>query len=120
MSELFGQALRKKRRAAGISQRELANRVDCDFSYISKMENNRVPPPAADTIVRICEALSIESEDLLALTGKLPSSVQETVSTSKAAQEFLRKAQQMNLRDEEWKAMTKSLHYLRNRNMRAA
>lgn len=113
MSDLFGRTLREKRRASGMSQRALAERVGCDFSYISKAENGRVPPPSADTIVRICEALNIESEQLLALTGKLPSTIQETVSTSQAAQEFLREAQEMNLRDEEWEAMTKSLQQLR-------
>lgn len=113
MSKTFGQTLREKRRTTGMSQRELAKCVGCDFSYISKVENGRVPPPAADTIVRICEVLKIESEELLALTGKLPSPVQKSVSTSQTAQEFLREAQQMNLRDDEWEAMIKSLHQIR-------
>ncbi len=109
----FGTALRAMRRAAGISQRELADRIKVDFSYISKVENGRVPPPSADTIVAICHVLGTNAEDLLALTGKLPSDVQKTVSASKSAQTFLREAQQLDLTDEEWETLMESLRRLR-------
>ena len=113
MTNSFGTALRERRRAAKLSQRELARRIGVDFSYISKIENGRLPPPAADTIVKICGVLDIEPEELLALTGKIPSKVQETVSSSRAAQEFLSEAQRMGLTDDDWKAMIKSLRNLR-------
>src|SRR5688500_12825080 len=109
MANTFGDALRERRRAVGVSQRELAERIKVDFSYISKLENGRLPPPAADTIVAICQVLEIGAEELLALTGKIPSEVQRTVSGSKAAQAFLREAQQLALTDEEWTAMMRSL-----------
>ena len=114
MDNSFGSALRAYRRTAGISQRELAERVGLDFSYISKVENGRVPPPAADTVLAICSILSLKAEQLLALTGKIPSKIQKTISTSKTAQEFLREAQQMRLSDEEWKMMVRSLRSLRD------
>lgn len=113
MTNQFGTALRERRRAANVSQRELANRIGVDFSYISKIENGRLPPPAADTTVEICRVLGIEPEELLALTGKIPSKVQETVSTSKTALEFLNEVQRMSLTDEEWQKMIKSLRKLR-------
>jgi predicted transcriptional regulator len=40
MENQFGDALREKRRVAGVSQRELADRVNVDFSYISKVETD--------------------------------------------------------------------------------
>ena len=43
MEQTFGQYLREQRRRAGMSQRELASRVSVDFSYISKLENDRLP-----------------------------------------------------------------------------
>src|ERR1051326_7166082 len=101
----FGSALRARRRAAGLSQRALATRTGLDFSYISKVENGRLPPPAADTIVAICRVLDTAPEDLLALTQKIPTAVQQTVSRSTAAQRFLREAQQMALTDDEWAQM---------------
>ncbi len=115
MANEFGAALREYRRNAGISQRELAERAGLDFSYISKVENGRIPPPAADTIVTMCQIIGIPPEELLALTGKIPSEVQQTVSTSRAAQEFLRDVQRLGLTDEEWHRVTKSLHKLRRR-----
>ena len=113
MDQRFGAALRERRRAAGLSQRELAARNGLDFSYISKVENGRLPPPAADTIVGICRVLGISPEQLLALTGKIPSDVHQTVSTSTMAQQFLREAQQMALTDQEWAKMVQALHRLR-------
>ncbi|CAG0993723.1 hypothetical protein ANAEL_02454 [Anaerolineales bacterium] len=113
MSKTFGEVLRDFRRAAGISQRELARRADLDFSYISKMENDRIPPPAADTIVVLCNILKIKPEELLALTGKIPSSIQADISTSKSGQEFLRVVKEMKLSESEWSKIIKSLKELR-------
>jgi transcriptional regulator with XRE-family HTH domain len=93
----------------------LAERVKVDFSYLSKLENNRLPPPAADTIVAICRELRVDPEALLALTGKLPSEVHKTVGSSVGAQEFLREAQQLSLTDDEWRVMMKSLRGLRGK-----
>jgi len=97
-----------------MSQRELAAASGLDFSYISKLENGRIPPPAADTVIQICQALKTPSEDLLAASGKLPGRVQAAVSTSAAAQSFLENARQMNLTDEEWRELTSSLRRLRD------
>jgi HTH-type transcriptional regulator, competence development regulator len=110
----FGQTLQTLRRSKNVSQRELAEKVGVDFSYISKVENDRLPPPAADTIVKICEALGVPRDELLALTGKMPSDAKEMLSSSTAAQQFIRQAQEMNLTDEEWQALTKRLKRLRN------
>lgn len=114
MEHTFGEALREYRRASGMSQRELAERIGVDFSYISKLENGRLPPPAADTVVGICGALRIPAEEMLALTGKLPSDIQQTVSTSKAAQQFLHEAQTMRLTDEQWGRMVEKLRHLKD------
>jgi transcriptional regulator with XRE-family HTH domain len=110
----FGSMLREKRRLAGISQRELAKEIGVDFSYISKMENDRLPPPAAETIIAITRVLDIPSEELLSVAGKIPSDVQKAIGESQAAQEFLRNAQQLSLTDTEWKSLSQSLYSLRN------
>ncbi len=113
MAKTFGQTLRELRRAKGVSQRDLAEKVGVDFSYISKVENNRLPPPSADTIVKICEALSVPPDDLLAATGKMPTPVKEMLSTSPAALQFMREAHAMELNDEEWEKLTDQLKQLR-------
>ena len=109
----FGEALRDLRRSVGLSQRELAHQAGLDFSYISKVENERTPPPAADTIVRLCQVMGVAPERLLSLTGKIPSDVQQTVSASSAAQEFLREAHRVGITDEDWKILKQGLSKLR-------
>jgi D-3-phosphoglycerate dehydrogenase len=109
MTTTFGAALRQFRLAAGLNQRELAAQVGLDFSYISKLENDRLPPPAADTVVALCRVLHIEAEELLALIGKLPSAMSQVVGTNKAALAFLRAAQHMELTDDAWKNLTHTL-----------
>jgi transcriptional regulator with XRE-family HTH domain len=109
----FGEALRTLRREAGISQRDLAERVGVDFSYISKLENGHLPAPAADTVVKICSALGVPPERLLSLTGKLPTDVQETVGGSPAAQQFLRDAKQFSITETEWQHLRQELRRLR-------
>jgi HTH-type transcriptional regulator, competence development regulator len=113
LAETFGSVLRDKRRQASLSQRELASQAGLDFSYISKLENDRLPPPSADTIVLLSSILQCPSEELLALTGKLPQEVQEAVGTSKAAQEFLQNASLMKLTESEWRSMMSLLRRLR-------
>jgi transcriptional regulator with XRE-family HTH domain len=113
MKQTFGQALRELRRSKGLSQRNLAEKVGVDFSYISKIENDRLSPPAADTIVEICNALEVPVEELLALKGKIPSELEDTIGSSPAALKFVRHAQAMDLTEEEWKKLTHQLKRLR-------
>ena len=114
MNQTFGERLRELRKAKKLSQRELADRVGVDFSYISKVENDRLPPPAGDTIVKICGILEVESNTLLALTGKIPSNTKQMLSSSVEAQKFIKHAQEMSLTEDEWQKLTKGLRRLRN------
>ena len=112
-TKTFGQTLKEIRRSKGVTQRQLAIAVGVDFSYISKVENDRMPPPAADTIVKICEKLGVLSDELLAMTGKMPTPIKEAISENPAAQQFLREAQTMTLTDDEWGALRQQLKKLR-------
>jgi transcriptional regulator with XRE-family HTH domain len=114
MEQTFGYALRELRRSKSISQRSLAEKVGVDFSYISKIENDRLPPPAADTIVKICDVLEASPDTLLALSGKIPSKLRDTIGSSPAAMQFIRSAQSMGLTEGEWKELTKQLKRLRD------
>ena len=110
----FGQRLRQLRHSAEFTQRELAKAAGLDFSYISKVENDRNPPPAADTVVRLCKAMKIPAEALLALTAKLPSDVHETVSANEAAQEFLRETHRLRLTDDDWRHLSREARRIRS------
>ena len=110
----FGATLRECRRRAGLSQRDLAERTDLDFSYISKIENGRLPPPAADTVVAICRVLGVPTDALLALTGKIPSEVQQALSTNRGAQRFMLEAQRLAMPEQESEEMASALQRLRD------
>ena len=114
MNQSFGQVLREARRSKNVSQRELAKEVGVDFSYISKIENDRLPPPAADTIVRICDVLEIPVEELLALKGKMPSDFEDAIGSSPAALKFINQAQAMDLSEDEWEKLVRQLRRLRS------
>jgi transcriptional regulator with XRE-family HTH domain len=111
MSTTFGAMLRALRHQTGLSQRELAQRAKLDFSYISKIENDRLPPPAADTIVLLCSLLGVPADDLLAAARKLPTEIEERVGASAAAQAFLREAQ--SLTEYQWQQLTQTLYQLK-------
>jgi transcriptional regulator with XRE-family HTH domain len=114
MTTAFGELLREKRRAAGISQRKLAELVGVDFSYISKLENGRMPAPAADTIVLIAESIGCPSEELLAAAQKLPGGVGSILSGNPAAVRFLQEATTLGLTETEWEHMRGKLKALRD------
>ena len=113
MEKKFGTLLKEVRRSKQVSQRELADRVGVDFSYISKIENNRLAPPAADTIVKICEALDVPSEVLLAHAGKVSSEMKDAITSSPAAVRFMNQIQEMKLTDDEWNQLSDNLKKLR-------
>ena len=113
MKNTFGVILKNLRRDKAISQRELAEEIGVDFSYISKIENDRLPPPAADTIVKICKALNIPTEILLAESGKVSSNITELIGSSQGAIKFMLKASDMNLTEDDWENLTIKLKKLR-------
>ncbi len=113
MKETFGQILKELRRNKNISQRELADKVGVDFSYISKLENDRLAPPAAETIIRIANTLDIPSEVLLSYSGKVSDEMRDTISSSQEAMMFLNEAKSMNLQAQEWQMLIGELKKLR-------
>jgi len=69
----FGQQIRQARKAKGYSQRDLAKLVDLDFTYLSKLENDRADyPPKEDAIRKLAEHLELDAEELVFLAGRIP------------------------------------------------
>lgn len=61
----FAAALRHRRKAAGLSQEELAFKADLSTSYISLLET-RNRQPTLTVLAAICEQLDVSMSDLLA------------------------------------------------------
>jgi HTH-type transcriptional regulator, competence development regulator len=84
----FGQTLLKIRRAKEKTQREIARTIGMDFSYFSRLENDKFESnPTRETIDKIAEALECtpeEREELLAAAGRMDEELEK--ATRKANQ----------------------------------
>jgi transcriptional regulator with XRE-family HTH domain len=117
----FGQTIRDLRKAKRppLTQRELADRVaermrdddrrGFDFTYLSKIENDRLPPPSAAAIIALAEELDADPDDLLALAHKAPPDLGDAMKKSEGARTFFRSAVNENLSEEEWHRLLESL-----------
>jgi transcriptional regulator with XRE-family HTH domain len=85
----FGEYLRGLRKGAGLSQRELAERAGIDFTYLSKIENARVEPPAEATLRALARALAADPEELLARARKMPPDLKQLVAQGSAEKALL-------------------------------
>ena len=73
MSQTFGEVIRAARKEKGYSQRELAKQIGLDFTYLSKLENNRSDYPPKENVIRtIAQKLDLNEEELVFLAGRIP------------------------------------------------
>ncbi|MCL4299161.1 MAG: helix-turn-helix domain-containing protein [Anaerolineae bacterium] len=67
----FGSQIRELRRSKKLTQRDLADLLEVDFTYVSKIENNKVDhPPSEELIRKMALQLDADPETLLDLAGK--------------------------------------------------
>jgi len=124
-NQTFGQRIRVLRKAKNLTQRELAERVASrlreedrrgfDVTYLSKIENDKLPPPSTMAIMQLAKELDTDSDELLALAGKAPMDLGQTLKESKAARLFYRSAQELHLREDDWREMKALMEYLMQR-----
>lgn len=73
VNKQFGQIIRDARKAKGYSQRELAALVKLDFTYLSKLENDRADyAPKEDVIRNLAMQLDLNPDELIFLAGRIP------------------------------------------------
>ncbi|TAK28840.1 MAG: XRE family transcriptional regulator [Chloroflexota bacterium] len=89
----FGRTLRELRKQRGISQKQLAEAVGVDFTYLSKIENDRMPPPSEKTIKAMAQVLQADADELTRLAGKIPSDLAETLLNTPEAIQYFRSLQ---------------------------
>lgn len=113
--ETFGQKIKRLRKAKRITQLELAERIGVDFTYVSKIENDRtMRSPAESTIRKIAEVLGTDSEDLILLANKIPQNLQDTIVQDTLAVDFLRTVSKFN--SDEREEISKFIERVGNRN----
>lgn len=119
VDQSFGKSIRTARRNKGYSQRDLAALVEVDYTYLSKLENDRADyPPKEDVIRALAYHLGLDAEELSYLAGRITAEdakvVQELAKTHQKqmpvllrtmrdnpemVQRFLQEAQQENLEE---------------------
>jgi transcriptional regulator with XRE-family HTH domain len=74
----FGATIRHLRKARLMSQQQLASKVGIDFTYLSKIENDRLTAtqfPGEETIRKLARALEADEDELLLLAEKIPEKI---------------------------------------------
>ncbi len=99
----FGEKIRMLRKKKNMTQRELAIAVGVGYSYISKIENNRLEyTPSIKTILRLARVLDVDELELLDSADKVPS-VLEPIASDKDALRFFRHATKTIKNPDVWK-----------------
>jgi len=76
----FGERVRELRQASNLTQRDLGAKVGVEFSYISKIENEKLDfgdVPSERLIQKLAEALHADEYELLVLAEKVPPEVRK-------------------------------------------
>jgi len=73
VTQTFGTLIRQARKDKGYSQRELSKLLKVDFTYLSKLENDRADyAPKEDVIRSLAYHLGLGEEELIFLAGRTP------------------------------------------------
>lgn len=78
----FGKRVRELRQTKGFTLRALAARIGVGFTYLSKVENEKLDfadYPSDDLIVKLAKALDADADELLILAKKIPPQIRKRV-----------------------------------------
>jgi len=97
----FGQTIRKLRKEKQLTQKEVAKEVGIDVTYLSKIENGKLDPPAHDKIEKLAKILDVDSDFLITEAGKVPEDITNMIpKNSSKIPKLLRSGK--DLSDEDW------------------
>lgn len=77
--ESFGALVRREREAKEIGLREMAKKIGVSPTYLSKVERDEFSPPAEDKVKKVAEILDLDSDELLALAGRVSSDLSDII-----------------------------------------
>jgi transcriptional regulator with XRE-family HTH domain len=108
----FGQRIRELRREHSLTQRQLAEKAGVDFTYLSKIENDRLEhTPSIRTIQNLARALKADELELMNLANKVPP-ILGAIVRNKDALRFFRHATETIKSPKGWRDL---LSYLERR-----
>lgn len=77
-----GKRIREIRKARNLTQRQLAEKVGINFTYLSRVENDRLDDdqtPREDTLQKIADALDTDADELLLLARRIPDAFRDRI-----------------------------------------
>jgi transcriptional regulator with XRE-family HTH domain len=107
MKETFGKKLRELRINSEIGLRELARLIDKSPGYLSDVENDNVPPPSEDVILKIAANLNVDKRDLLTMAQKMDPELSRYVAQEPDVADFLRMAKDKEFDRDDWETLAK-------------
>jgi HTH-type transcriptional regulator, competence development regulator len=78
----FGNRIRELRHARNLTLRDLAKKVRVTFTYLSKVENQKLSFgefPSNELIVKLASVLGADPDELLLLADKIPEVIRQRV-----------------------------------------
>jgi HTH-type transcriptional regulator, competence development regulator len=78
----FGTRIRDLRQTRNLTLRDVAKKVQVTFTYLSKIENQKLSFgefPSNDLIIKLASALDSDPDELLLLAEKIPDAIRKRV-----------------------------------------
>lgn len=102
----LGQKIRSLRKKENLNLRELGKLVNTDFTYLSKIENDKTDgrAPSEKLIRRLAEVLKADENELLSLAARIPTELKNNITSNPEAIGFFRNLSG-KLSSEDWKVL---------------
>jgi transcriptional regulator with XRE-family HTH domain len=121
-SKSFGQIIRELRikNRDYDSLREFARKVGLSAAYLSRIENEKEPPPSEQIVEKLAEALGADKYELFSYAGKVPTEFLETFKKNpRGMASFMRRVKEAGLETNgEWKELEKNISEMRRKAQR--
>jgi len=115
----FGQVLRelRLRHKDYSSLRDFAKKVGLSPAYLSRIENEKEPPPSEAVVERLAEALGTDKYELFSYAGKVPTEFLETFKRNpRGVASFMRRVQEVGLEsDSDWKEIESTISRMKRK-----
>lgn len=113
----YGDWLRTRRLAAGMTQRELGLKTGIDPSYLSKIERSYYESlPEPDRLAEICRALGTTPEDALTSIGYIGRTEESTAEQTFAT--MLQEVESLAIPDRLRRSLKESIQYVRDQTLK--
>jgi HTH-type transcriptional regulator, competence development regulator len=115
----FGQIIRELRikNREYDSLREFARKVGLSAAYLSRIENEKEPPPSELIVEKLAEALGADKYELFSYAGKVPTEFLETFKKNpRGMASFMRRVKEAGLETNgEWKELEKNISEMKRK-----